>query len=97
VVLVMSLVAANSSRNSGYGRMELSNFDWTPASNCSRLGNLCMGKIGEKGRYSMRKRLEAKGGLGGDEFELLPSSNGGAPARDWSSLAAQKATVSGER
>jgi hypothetical protein len=27
VVLVMSLVAANSSRNSGYGRMELSNFD----------------------------------------------------------------------
>jgi hypothetical protein len=33
----------------------------------------------------MRKRLGAKGGLGGDEFELLPSSNGGAPVRDWSS------------
>jgi hypothetical protein len=33
----------------------------------------------------MRKRLGAKGGLRGDKFELLPSSNGGAPARDWSS------------
>jgi hypothetical protein len=42
----------------------------------------------------MRKRLGAKRGLGCDEFELLPSSNGGAPARDWSSLAAQKARVS---
>jgi hypothetical protein len=40
----------------------------------------------------MRKMLGAKRGL--DEFELLPSSNGGAPARDWSSLAAQKARVS---
>jgi hypothetical protein len=38
----------------------------------------------------MRKRLGAKGGLGGDEFELLPSSNGGIPVRDWSSLAAKK-------
>jgi hypothetical protein len=45
----------------------------------------------------MRKGLEAKGGLGGDEFELLPSSNGGALARDWSSLAAQKARVSGRK
>jgi hypothetical protein len=54
-----------------------------------------MGKIGEKGRYSMTKRLGAKGGLRGDEFELLPSSNGGALARDWSSLAAQKARVLG--
>jgi hypothetical protein len=43
----------------------------------------------------MRKRLGAKGGLWGDEFELLPSSNGGAPVRDWSSLAAQKARLSG--
>jgi hypothetical protein len=42
----------------------------------------------------MRKRLGAKGGLGGNEFELLPSSNGGAPARDWSSLAAHKVRVS---
>jgi hypothetical protein len=42
----------------------------------------------------MRKRLGSKRGLGGDEFELLPSSNGGAPARDWSNLAAQKARVS---
>jgi hypothetical protein len=42
----------------------------------------------------MRKSLEAKGGLGGDEFELLPSSKSGAPVRDWSSLAAQKARVS---
>jgi hypothetical protein len=42
----------------------------------------------------MRKRLGAKRWLGGDEFELLPSSNGGAPARDWSSLAAKKARVS---
>jgi hypothetical protein len=42
----------------------------------------------------MRKRLGAKGGLEGDEFELLPSSNDGAPTRDWSSLAAQKVRVS---
>jgi hypothetical protein len=42
----------------------------------------------------MRKRLGAKGGLGGNEFELLPSSNGDAPARDWSSLAAHKVRVS---
>jgi hypothetical protein len=42
----------------------------------------------------MRKRLGAKRGLGGEEFELLPSSNGGAPTRDWSSLAAQKVRVS---
>jgi hypothetical protein len=45
----------------------------------------------------MRKILGAKGGLGGDEFELLPSSNGGAPARDWSSLAAQKLGFRGEK
>jgi hypothetical protein len=49
--------------------------------------------MGEEGQYSMRKRLGAQRGLGGDEFELLPTSNGGAPARDWSSLAAQKARV----
>jgi hypothetical protein len=36
----------------------------------------------------MRKSLGAKRGVRGNEFELLPSSNGGAPARDWSSLAA---------
>jgi hypothetical protein len=67
----------------------------TPASNCGRPGDLRMGKTGEKGLYNMGKRLGTKGGLEGDEFELLPSSNGGAPARDWSSLAAQKARVSG--
>jgi hypothetical protein len=70
--------------------MELSNFDGTLAGNCGHLSNLRMGKTGEKGRYIMRKRLGAKGGLGGDEFEVLLSSNGGAPVRDWSSLAAQK-------
>jgi hypothetical protein len=53
-----------------------------------------MGKTGEEGLYNMGKRLGTKRGLGGDEFELLLSSNGGALARDWSSLAAQKARVS---
>jgi hypothetical protein len=54
-----------------------------------------MGKTGEEELYNMGKILATKGGLGGDKFELLPSSNGGASARDWSSLAAQKARVSG--
>jgi hypothetical protein len=53
-----------------------------------------MGKTGEKGLYNMGKRLGTKGGLGRDEFELLLSSNDGAPARDWSILAAQKVRVS---
>jgi hypothetical protein len=66
----------------------------TPASNYRRTGDLLKGKTGEESKYSMRKRLEVKRGLGGDEFELLPSSNDGAPARDWSSLAAQNARVS---
>jgi hypothetical protein len=56
-----------------------------------------MGKNGEEGRYSMERRIGIKEGLGGDEFELLPSSNGGAPMRDWGSQAAQKARVSGDR
>jgi hypothetical protein len=45
----------------------------------------------------MEKRIGIKGGLGEDEFELLPSSNGGAPARDWSILAAQKLGFPGEK
>jgi hypothetical protein len=94
VVLVVSSMAANSSRNGGEVRLDVLHSGDTPESNCGCPGDLRMGKTGEEGLYNMGKRLGTKGGLGGDEFELLLSSNGGALARDWSSLAAQKARVS---
>jgi hypothetical protein len=55
VVLVASLVAANSFRNSGEVRLDVLHSGDTPASNCGRPGDLRMGKTGQEELYNIRE------------------------------------------